>query len=104
VQSSPIDEHRALATLSNAGTTVSLEFRFNEANDVSDVHTPGRWSRSADGYNLTPWEGHFGDYRRYEGMLVPSRGEVGWYSAQQLQIVWKGRIDSIEYQFEKIQR
>lgn len=104
VQWSPIDEHRALATLSDAGTTVSLEFRFNEANEVSGVHTPGRWSRSADGYDLTPWEGHFSDYRRYQGMLVPSRAEVGWYSGRQLQIVWKGRIDSLEYQLEEIQR
>ena len=35
VQWSPIDEHSALATLTDNGETVSLEFRFNDAGEVT---------------------------------------------------------------------
>lgn len=102
VQWSSIDDRRALATLTDFGNTVSLEFRFNEATEVIGIHTEGRWSRTANGYELMPWEGHFSAYRRHQGVLVPSRGEVGWYANGRLEIVWKGEITSLEHQFERV--
>ena len=101
VQWSPIDDVRAAATLSDGGNTVSLEFRFNEAGEAVAVYTPGRWRRHRKAYALTPWEGHFSEYRRYQGILVPSRGEVGWHVDGQLEIVWKGQLTSFEYEFEQ---
>jgi hypothetical protein len=38
----PIDNTKALATLTADGVTVSLEFRFNEAGEVSAIFSPGR--------------------------------------------------------------
>lgn len=102
VQWSSIDDRRALATVTDLGNTVSLEFSFNEANEVDSVYTKERWSRTANGYELIPWEGHFSAYRRHQGMLVPYRGEVGWYGSDQLEIVWKGTITSLEYQFGRV--
>ena len=43
---SPIDERKALATLTSHGTTVSLEFHFNREGEVAAVYTPQRWARS----------------------------------------------------------
>jgi hypothetical protein len=88
-----------VATLSDRGNTVSLEFRFNDLAEVVGIHTQGRWSRTAKGYELTPWEGHFSGYRRHQGVLVPARGEVGWYANGRLEIVWKGEMTSLEYEF-----
>ncbi len=102
VQWSAIDSRSALATLSDQGNTVSLEFRFNDADEVVGIYTEGRWSRTANGYELTPWEGRFSDYRRHQGMLVPSRGEVGWYANGRLEIVWTGEITSLDYEFERV--
>ena len=102
VQWSPIDNRTALAILSDVGNTVSLEFRFNDAAEIVGIYTAGRWRRTANGYELTPWEGHFSAYRRQQGVLVPSRGEVGWYANGQLEIVWKGEITSLEYEFELV--
>jgi len=99
VQWSPVDERSAVATLSDRGNTVSLEFRFNDLAEVVGIHTQGRWSRTANGYELTPWEGHFSGYRRHQGVLVPARAEVGWYANGRLEIVWKGEITSLEYEF-----
>lgn len=102
VEWSPIDNRTALATLSDSGNTVSLEFRFNDAAEIVGIYTEGRWSRTANGYELTPWEGHFGAYRRRQGVLVPSRGEVGWHANGRLEIVWRCEITSLEYEFERV--
>jgi hypothetical protein len=82
-----IDENTALATLTDGTSTVSLEFRFSEAGEVTSTYSPGRWSRSGAGYRLVPWEGHFRDYREHAGMRIPFYGEVGWYSDGKLELV-----------------
>lgn len=95
----PIDERAALATLSDRGTTVSLEFRFNDAAEVTGIYSPGRFGRFGGQYRQVPWEGHFRDYRPLAGMRVPRDGEVGWYDDGALQLVWKGRVDDLRYEF-----
>lgn len=100
VRWSPIGEHRALATLADRGNSVSLEFRFNEVGEVTAVYTPGRWQRLGKTFALTPWEGHFSEYRRHQGLLVPSRSEVGWYVDGRLEIVWRAEATRLEYEFE----
>jgi hypothetical protein len=96
---SPIDQHRALATLADAGQKVALEFRFTEAGEVSGIYTPARWEKTGDGYRQTPWEGHFHNYIEREGMTVPSEGEVGWYVHDQWRKVWTGSIVEAAYEF-----
>jgi len=99
VQWRPVDDRSAVATLSDSENTVSLEFRFNRLAEVVGIHTQGRWNRTAQGYELTPWEGHFSGYRSHQGVLVPAKGEVGWYANGRLEIVWRGDITSLEYEF-----
>ena len=98
----PIDNRRALARLSDSGNTVSLEFRFYDAGEIVGIHTEGRWSRTANGYERKPWEGHFGADHRRQGVLVLSRGEVGWSASGQLELVWKGEVASLEYEFDGV--
>jgi hypothetical protein len=74
VQWNPIDGRTAVATLSDPGNTVSPEFRCNDAAEIVGIHAQGRWSRTANGYELRPWEGRFGAYRLLPGVLAPSRG------------------------------
>jgi hypothetical protein len=92
-----IDERRALATLSDRGTTVSLEFRFNEAGEVSGIYSPGRWGQFDGGYRQVPWEGHFRDYVERDGMRVPAEGEVGWHRTGEWRAVWCGRLVAAVY-------
>ncbi len=91
-----IDDRRALATLTCGRTTVSLEFRFQEDGTVAGIYTPARWGRFSGRYAQVPWEGHFSDYTRLNGVLVPAMGEVGWYRGGQLRIVWRGKV--VNYQ------
>ena len=92
---SPIDERRALATLSDPGREVSLEFRFDEAGDVAAVFTPARWGKFGRGYQQRAWEGHFRDWVDRDGLRLPLQGEVGWYEGAELRLVWQGRIRGI---------
>jgi hypothetical protein len=87
-----IDSTRALATLTNHDVAVSLEFRFATTGEVTGIYTPARWGTFGGGYRQAPWEGHFADYRDWNGVVVPAEGDVGWYVDNEWHAVWRGRI------------
>ena len=91
-----IDDRTAVATLSDHGISVALEFRFNEADEVVGIYSPGRFARFGDEYKKVAWEGHFRHYQRHCGFLIPSQGEVGWYDDEKLQLVWKGVLSNVQ--------
>lgn len=92
LQWSAIDDGRAIGTLNDSGISVSLEFQFNDANELTGIYTPGRWGKFGKEYRQLPWEGHFSDYVERHGTLVPARGEVGWYADGGWNVVWKGEV------------
>lgn len=94
----PIDEHSALATLTDHGISVSLEFRFNAIGEVTGVYSEGRFGNFGGEYRRTPWQGRFEDYQVQAGMRIPSYGEVGWYDNDVLHMVWKGRVVAVDYE------
>jgi hypothetical protein len=98
---SPINDNKALASLTDSGITVRLEFSFNDAGEVTGIYSAGRWGIFAGEYKQVPWEGHFRKYEERDGMRVPTEGEVGWYSPGEWQPVWKGTIGEISYEFAK---
>ena len=87
-----IDSTRALATLTYHDMSVSLEFRFADTGEVAGIYTPARWGKFPQGYRQVPWEGHFSDYREWDGVWVPTKGDVGWCVENQWRAVWKGSI------------
>lgn len=93
----PIDDRSAMATLTHRGSTVSLEFRFNAADELAAIYTPGRYGRFNGAYRKVPWEGHFREYVERDGFRIPLRAEVGWHEADELRLVWQGRVDAIEW-------
>ena len=94
---SAIDEFTALATLKEGAIEVALEFRFADDGEVESVFTPARWGTFDGEYQQKPWEGHFSNYRQVDGVLMPMRGEAGWYTEARLDIVWRGEVDSVEF-------
>jgi hypothetical protein len=98
LQWSAIDTNGALATLTDHGMSVSLEFRFSDTGEVTGIYTPARWGSFDGGYKQVPWEGHFGRYEERMGLFVPMEGEVGWYFDNEWQAVWKGRITAFDAQ------
>lgn len=88
-----------MANLTDHGTSVSLKFRFNDADEVSTVYANGRYRKAGQRYELTPWEGHVSKYEVRDEMRVPMEGEVGWYLSGKWQPVWKGRVTDMRYEF-----
>jgi len=95
LQWSPIDDHRATARLTDRGTSVALEFRFAGTGEVTGIYTPARWGAFPGGYERRPWEGHFRNYERRNGFLMPTEGDVGWYEHGEWRMVWKGTISRV---------
>ena len=94
-----IDDRTALATLADRGATVSLEFRFDAADDVVGIHSPGRFARVDGGYRQMPWQGRFGSHALRAGMRVPTEGDVGWFDRGAWETVWRGRLVDARYEF-----
>jgi hypothetical protein len=94
-----IDDRRALATLTDAGVSVSLEFRFGADDMVTGIYSAGRYRQVGRGFELTPWEGHFVGYSARSGLWIPAKGEVGWYIGGGWQPVWRGEVTDTQYEF-----
>jgi hypothetical protein len=96
---SAVDRHRALATLVDGGTSATLEFRFNERDEIASVYTPARFRESDGHYQAIPWEGHYSDYREYAGMRVPGGAEVAWLSDGEHEPYFRGEMVDLHYVF-----
>ncbi|MEA3463344.1 MAG: DUF6544 family protein [Bacteroidota bacterium] len=99
VQWSEIDDNSALATLTDSGITVSLEFKFNEIGEITEVYTPGRYREVNGEYEQTPWSGVFRKYEDRHGIRIPLEGEVEWHLPEGSLPYWKGQITEIQYDF-----
>lgn len=96
---------RAVATLSAGGLAVSLEYRFNDAGEVTSVYTPARQGRFERGYEARPWRGRFFDYHTRSGMRVPARGDVSWQLGETDEaaesrwwVFWEGTVVDARYE------
>jgi hypothetical protein len=97
---SAIDDSRALATLSDSGMTVSLEFRFNDRGEVAEIFTPGRYREVEGNYVLTPWGGRHWNYEERQGMLIPYEFAVVWH-LRDGDFDWlRARVTDISFEFE----
>lgn len=94
---SEIDENRALATLTESGTTVLLEFRINEAGETTEVFSPARFRAARGAFITTPWSGRFWNYQERNGIKIPMEGEVEWHLPDGRLPYWRGRIIEIGY-------
>jgi hypothetical protein len=92
-----IDDSTALATLSDSGVTVSLQFRFDPTGDVVGAYAPDRPRAVNGAYEPTPWAGRFRNHAVRNGVRIPLEGEVEWILPTGTLPYWRGRILSIEY-------
>lgn len=90
---------RAVATLTDHGTSASVEFRFNDAGEVASIFAAARPRQYGTTYIDTPWEGRFGHYVSVAGMRVPSTGEVGWWVDRRWFPVWKATLADFSFEF-----
>ncbi len=100
-----MDERRARATLTDAGTTVALEFEFGPRSEIVGAFTPGR-PRAVPGrqgeYLTAPWGG-YQDYEEQQGLRVPMAAEVYWVLDGMERPYYRGRNVALEYQLERLE-
>jgi hypothetical protein len=71
VQWQPIDELKALATLKDGATRVSLEFEFNRDGEIVAAFAPARYREVKGSYEPTPWACRYAKYTDLESMRIP---------------------------------
>jgi hypothetical protein len=101
VRWSPIDERRALATLSDGPTSVSLEFRFTAAGDVAEVFTQARFREVNGRYEATPWMVRCRRHEVRDGIRIPTECDVEWQLATGPLPYWRGRLTALRYGFAR---
>jgi hypothetical protein len=90
------DDSTARATLTDGATRVSMDVHFGPRGEI--VRIVAERYRDVDGVSvLAPWEGHFRDYERHDGMRIPMTGEVGWLLPEGRHDYYRGRITDVEY-------
>jgi len=93
----PIDDRTAKATIEHGDVSASLEFSFDEDDEVTRVYAEERYRRVDDGFEPTPWSGYWYDYRTRNGMRIPMAGEVVWHLPDGDLNAWRGRVTGISY-------
>ena len=95
----PVDDYRAIARLTKFGISISLEFKFNDLGEITGIYTEDRFGKFGDKYVKYPWEGRFSNYQAFNGVKIPTEGEVGWHLPEGWWLFWKGKIVNAEFQY-----
>ncbi len=90
---SPIDDHRARATLRAFGQEASATFVFGE----DDLPARCEAMRPDDQGRVKSWGGVYRDYRQVDGLLVPFEAEVSWQLESGPFTYAHWRVDSIDF-------
>jgi hypothetical protein len=99
----PIDQRAARATLTDRGVVAHVDFLFGASGEI--VGTETERFRDGDGPAVrTRWVGHFGDYARVEGMMVPRSGAVEWSVAGRAIPYFRARVTRFEYTWSEVER
>jgi hypothetical protein len=95
-----IDDARARVTLTDRGTSATVDVAFGERGEIERVSA----NRFRDVHGtpvLTTWAGRFMEYARIDGMMIPTAAEVAWIIAGEPVPVWRGRIVKAEYEMSR---
>lgn len=72
-----VDGTSAKATMRQAGLVASAMFTFGERGRVLGIHAE-RYLGGGKDAKLTPWRVSFSEWRAFDGVEIPSRGDVVW--------------------------
>lgn len=98
-----IDDHRALAQLTDGSVSVAVEFRFNAVGEITSLYTENRYGNFNGQYAKYPWEGFFNQYKTYDGIKIPTKAAVGWHLPDGYWQFWQGNIDMAGFEYAQQQ-
>ena len=94
-----IDNTNARATLTDGNTSVSLDFNFNTDDLIDSIHADSRTRGAGAKITNAPWDIRVWNYQSYQGMQVPTEGEVAWALPDGAYPYWRGRVVNASYEF-----
>lgn len=92
-----IDDRSARATLVDGPTSASLEFRFDEHDDIVEVYAPDRFREVEGRYEPTPWSVTCHTHEVHDGIRIPTECEVAWHLPEGPFPYWRGRVVDVRY-------
>jgi len=96
----PIDDARAMATVSSGETTVSLEFRFDAEGRTVSVYAPDRFYDDGKSAPVArPWEATHLRFGELNGVTVATESLAQWHLPSGPFVYWRGRPVTIEYRY-----
>lgn len=95
----PVDERSARATLRDGELEAEMTFFFGSDGLVESVRAEERGRAVSGKLIQTPWEGRWWNYERFDGVLVPTEGEVKWVTEEGDQPYYRGTLSSISFFF-----
>lgn len=96
---SAVDERSAHATLRDGRSAVTLLFRFNDHGMIESACADARGAVERGILTLREWEGRWSNYRRRDGMRIPTSGEASWVVHGNRMPYWRGAVTSLTYGF-----
>jgi hypothetical protein len=94
-----VDDRSASATLVDGPLTLTLLFRFNDADLIESARAEARGAVVGKDMVMIPWEGRWSNYQTRDGMKVPITGEAAWLRPEGRKPYFLGTITSLTYEF-----
>ena len=73
---------------------IAVRLVFNEAGEIAQ--TVAERPRLEAGNATTTWIGEYSDYQRFDGVRLPTRGEVRWELPDGPFVYWRGTVTSLD--------
>jgi hypothetical protein len=93
------DDRSATVTLTDGAAAVALLFAFNDA-DMPVVISGDRYKEDDGQYAVQKWQIMCDEAVIHDGLTMPAHCEVAWIINGTRQPYWRGRITSINYQYD----
>lgn len=87
-----IDESTVEVATRIAGERAGVLLHFNAAGDIVGMSTDARPRMVGKQAVDTPWSGVFGEYREFNGVRLPTTGEVSWLLSDGPFTYFRGRV------------
>jgi hypothetical protein len=97
VQWEPIDAHSARARLCCDGLPVSALLHIDDEGNLTQLRADRYRDVGGGKAVLTPWTGHYSDYREFNGFRVPCSVEVAWDLEKEPFSYARFRVTVLEY-------
>lgn len=89
-----VDDRTVEVATSTHDEQIALQLVFNHAGDIAQ--TIAQRPRLEAGSTPTTWIGEYAEYKQFDRVRLPSRGEVRWELPDGPFVYWRGKITALD--------